>query len=102
MAQYLPLPDGTYYPVAEGEDPKVAWQRAMQKYPEAFGGGETAPQPKSGFMPALKAGVSSLKSDVAALAGRTGLMGQPEAEKYIAEQEKYQKATFKPTEEGFM
>lgn len=102
MAQYLPLPDGTYYPVAEGEDPKVAWQRAMQKYPEAFGGGEAAPQPKSGFMPALKAGVSSLKSDVAALAGRTGIMGLPEAEKYIAEQEKYQKATYKPTEEGFM
>ena len=102
MAQYLPLPDGTYYPVAEGEDPKVAWQRAMQKYPEAFGGGEAAPQPKSGFMPALKAGVSSLKSDVAALAGRTGIMGLPEAEKYIAEQEKYQKATYKPTEEGWM
>ena len=102
MAQYLPLPDGTYYPVAEGEDPKVAWQRAMQKYPEAFGAGEPKAQPKSGFMPALKAGVSSLKSDVAALAGRTGIMGLPEAEKYIAEQEKYQKATYKPTEEGFM
>jgi hypothetical protein len=73
----------------------------MQKYPEAFGAGEAAPQAKSGFMPALKAGVSSLKSDVAALAGRTGIMGLPEAEKYIAEQEKYQKATYKPTEEGW-
>ena len=52
-------------------------------------------------MPALKAGVSSLKSDVAALAGRTGLMGLPEAEKYIAEQEKYQKATYAPTEKGW-
>lgn len=101
MAQYLPLPDGTYYPVAEGEDPKVAWQRAMQKYPEAFGAGEPKAQPKSGFMPALKAGVSSLKSDVAALAGRTGLMALPEAEKYIAEQEKYQKETYAPTEKGW-
>jgi hypothetical protein len=71
-------------------------------YPEAFGvGTEPEDQPKSGFMPALKAGFSNLKGDVAALAGRTGIMGLPEAEKYIAEQEAYQKKTFAPTTKSF-
>ena len=101
MANYLPLPDGTFYPVAEGEDPKAAWQRAVQKYPEAFAEKTPEETPKSGFVPALKAGFSSLKGDVAALAGRTGLMGLPEAESYIAEQEAYRKKTFAPTQEGF-
>jgi hypothetical protein len=49
-------------------------------------------------MPALKSGVSSLKGDVAALAGRTGLMDEAAAEKYIQEQEAYRQKTFKPTE----
>ena len=102
MAKALTLPDGSLFPLREGEDPYAAYAEAKRLYPKAFGAGETEPPPKSGFMPALKAGVSSLKSDVAALAGRTGIMGLPEAEKYIAEQEKYQKATYKPTEEGFM
>jgi hypothetical protein len=70
-------------------------------YPEAFAEKNPEEGPKSGFMPALKAGFSNLKGDVAALAGRTGIMGLPEAEKYIAEQEAYQKKTFAPTKEGF-
>jgi len=71
-------------------------------YPEAFGAGTTPEEgPKSGFMPALKAGFSNLKGDVAALAGRTGLMALPEAEKYIAEQEAYQKKTYAPTAQGW-
>jgi hypothetical protein len=102
MAQYLPLPDGTYYPVAEGEDPKAAWQRALQKYPDAFASKTPEEQPKSGFMPALKAGFSSLKEDVAGLAGRAGIMDLPEAEQYIAKQKAYQKKTFAPTQEGFL
>lgn len=59
------------------------------------------PQPQEGFMPALKAGVSGIKSDVAALAGRTGLMGLPEAEAYIAKQKAYQDKTYRPTEKGW-
>lgn len=35
-AQYLPLPDGTYATVREGESPKEAWIRAMRMYPDAF------------------------------------------------------------------
>lgn len=36
MAQYIVLPDGTYYAVKEGESSQQATRRAMQRYPEAF------------------------------------------------------------------
>lgn len=101
MAQALPLPDGTTVAIREGETPAQTWARAQQMYPEAFGMGPekaTGPAPESGFIPAVRAGFSGLKSDAAALAGRSGLMDISAAEKYRAEQEKYQKETFKPTE----
>ena len=101
MPQYLPLPDGSSVTIQDGETPEQTWARAQRVYPEAFGvikkKEEVAP-PQSGFMPAAKAGVSSLKSDIAALAGRTGLMDEAAAEKYIQEQEAYRQKTFKPTE----
>ena len=62
---------------------------------------EEAPKPQGGFLPAAKAGIASLKSDVAGVLGRTGLMDVGAAEKYRAEQEEYQRRTFKPTEEGW-
>ena len=99
MAQYLPLPDGSSVTIREGESPRDAWARAQKMYPEAFKpAAASTEQPESGFVPALKSGVSSLKSDIAALAGRTGIMDQAAAEKYIQEQSDYQKRTFKPTE----
>jgi hypothetical protein len=101
MPQYVQLPDGGFFPLKEGEDPQSALREAEKLYPQAFGiiqkKEEVAP-PQSGFMPAAKAGVSSLKSDIAALAGRTGLMDEAAAEKYIQEQEAYRQKTFKPTE----
>lgn len=105
MANYLPLPNGGYYPVANGQDPKEAWQQAMRDYPEAFTSKQPEPpkpEPEGGFFPALKAGYSALKSDIAGLAGRTGIMDLPEAEKYIAEQKKYQADTFKATTKSFV
>ena len=103
MPQYLPLPDGNSVTVREGETPAEAWERAQQMYPASFGAPKTPEdQPKSGFMPALKAGASSLAGSGAALAGRLGIMGLPEAEKYIAEQEAYQKKTFAPTTKSFI
>lgn len=36
-AKYLTLPDGSSVEVPEGMDPQLAWFRAMQKFPEAFG-----------------------------------------------------------------
>ena len=104
MANYLPLPNGGYYPVAEGQSPKEAWQKAMRDYPEAFTPQQPEqpkPEAEGGFFPALKAGYSALKSDVAGLAGRSGLMDLAEAEKYIAGEKKYQAETFKPTTESF-
>jgi hypothetical protein len=102
MAQYLNLPNGYSVEIKEGETREAALARAISKYPDIFGFGQAAAaaaqQPESGFVPALKSGVSSLKSDIAALAGRTGIMDQAAAEKYIKEQEEYQKRTFKPTE----
>jgi len=103
MPQYLPLPDGNSVTVREGETPAEAWERAQQMYPASFGTPKPPEeQPKSGFMPALKAGASSLAGSGAALAGRLGIMGLPEAEKYIAEQEAYQKRTFAPTTKSFI
>ena len=54
--------------------------------------------PESGFTPALKAGISGLKSAGAALAGRTGLMDVERAQQVMEEEAKYQQKTFKPTE----
>ena len=103
MPQALPLPDGRYVTIREGETPADTWLRAQQMYPEAFGA-KVAPQeqPQGGFIAASKAGLAGLKGDVAALAGRTGLMDEASAEKYIKEQEEYKKKTFKPTEESFL
>jgi len=101
MAQYLPLPDGSSVTIREGETPQEAYARAQRMYPEAFKAKEPEGNPESGFIAASKAGLASLKGDVAALAGRSGLMDEAAAEKYIAEQEAYKKKTFKPTEKGW-
>ena len=101
MAQYLPLPDGNSVTIREGETPSDAWKRALQMYPESFASKTPEEQPKSGFMPALKGAVSDIKGAGAALLGRTGLMGLPEAEQYIAEQEAYKKKTVVPTQAGW-
>lgn len=102
MPQYLPLPDGSSVTIREGETPQQAWARAQQMYPEAFGvKAEPQEQPQGGFIAASKAGLAGLKGDIAALAGRTGLMNEANAEKYIKEQEEYKKKTFKPTEESW-
>jgi len=101
MPQYVQLPDGGFFPLKDGEDPRDALAEAAKLHPAAFGRTvkkEEGPPPASGFMPSLKSGISSLKGDVAALAGRTGLMDEANAEKYIQEQEAYRQKTFKPTE----
>ena len=54
---------------------------------------------KSGFIPAAKAGWENLKGDVAGLAGRTGLMDVPAAEKYQAERKAAAEKVFTPTQD---
>lgn len=46
MAQYLPLPDGSFITVREGEQPADAWERAQREYPQAFGIEEAPAQPQ--------------------------------------------------------
>lgn len=104
MAKYARLPDGSLFPAAEGETYEQTMQAAYAKYPERFGVQEQAPEgagPKSGFMPAMRAGWENLKGDVAALAGRSGIMDLPAAEKYRAERQAAAQKVFKPTEEGW-
>jgi hypothetical protein len=57
---------------------------------------------RSGFVPALKAGVSGVQEAGYALAGRTGLMDEAAAQKAIEEEQAYQSRVFRPTEEGFL
>lgn len=105
MPKYLPLPDGNSVTIREGETPTQAWIRAQEMFPASFGLKPEQPeekvQPKGGFIPALKAGASSLKSDITALAGRAGLMDEAAAEQALREGEAYRAKTFKPTTEGW-
>ena len=95
---YLRLPNGSYVETPEGMSDREAFAKAKEKFPEAF---EPVGTPKSGGIAAAKAGYQELKGDIAALAGRTGLMDMEEAAKYKAAQERKAQRIFKPTEEGF-
>ena len=103
MAKYVQLPDGGLFPLRDGEDPSDALAEAAKLYPNVFGIKAKAegPEPEGGFIAALKSGASKLKGDVAALAGRSGAIDVATAEKIRADEEAYQKKTFKPTEESF-
>ena len=98
MPQALPLPDGSFVTIREGETPQDTWARAQKMYPDAFKAKAPEAQPESGFIAGVKSGIAGLKGDVAALAGRTGLMDEAAAEKYIKEQEAYRKSTYKEPE----
>lgn len=84
MAQYLPLPDGSFLTVREGETPDQAWARGIQEYPTAFGlGEETAEAPQEpGFVSGFKAGLEGLKGGIGAIGAAAGIEG---AEEYAAQ-----------------
>lgn len=89
-------PDGRIYDI-EGPD-GASDEAILSTVRQHIASQPPAPNPQSGFMAASKAGLASLKSDIATLAGRTGLMDEAAANKYIKEQEEYRQKTFKPTE----
>jgi hypothetical protein len=89
-------PDGRIYDV-EGPD-DASEESILSTVRRHIASQPPAANPQSGFIAASKAGLASLKSDVATLAGRTGLMDEAAANKYIQEQEAYRQKTFKPTE----
>ena len=72
MAQYVPLPDGSYVTVREGETPLTAFQRAQKEYPEAF---QAKEEPKTGIGAAFGKGLESLLSS-----GRTAFGAVSDAE----------------------
>jgi hypothetical protein len=58
-------------------------------------------KPDTGFTGAFKAGKERLKGDIAALAGRTGIMNTEEAEQYKLQKEQLAEKIFTPTQEGW-
>jgi len=104
MAKVIPLPNGSYFPIDEGQSVASALAEARRYYPEAFTQQQPEqpkPEAEGGFFPALKAAYSGVKSEGVGLLGRSGLMDLAEAEKYIAGEKKYQADTFKPTTKSF-
>lgn len=76
MANYIKLPDGSFFPVEEGENYSSAMRAAYAKYPEAFGGSKQEAPQKSGIAGAIGKGFESAVSS-----GRTALeslAGTPE------------------------
>ena len=76
MANYIKLPDGSFFPVEEGEDYSSAMRAAYAKYPEAFGGSRQETPKKGGISGAIGKGFESAISS-----GRTALeslTGTPE------------------------
>lgn len=48
MAKSVQLPDGSWFPLREGEDPRAALQEASKLYPDAFGRKKEEEAPKKG------------------------------------------------------
>jgi len=94
MSYTVALPDGR---TVEFPD-SVSKEKAAEILREQLGIGGA---PEEGFGAAFKGSVASLKGDIAALAGRTGLMDEAAAEKYIKEKEEEKRKAFKPTEKGW-
>ena len=61
MAKAVQLPDGSWFPLKDGEDPLAALAEAEKKYPEAFGiTTEAAPAKKAGIAGGFGRGIESL------------------------------------------
>jgi len=93
MANYIKLPDGSFFPVKEGETYVTAMQAAYQKYPEAFGGESTeAPKKRPGFFESVGQGAEQLFSSQRT--GLASLTGGNEAAEAGIERQKAIKASY--------
>jgi hypothetical protein len=102
MAKYFPLPNGKYIKVPDNMPYEEASDRAQREFPDLYGPATPAPgveAPESGFIPAARAGLSSMQGSGALLAGRMGLMDTKAATDYNKQQEEFQQKIFKPTED---
>lgn len=103
MAQSVQLPDGSWFPLKEGEDPRAALQEASKLYPDAFGRREEAKpkQDTAGFKAAAAAGFERLKGEAALTAGKAGLLDQAKAQQEYEAAQKRAQARFTPTEDSW-
>jgi hypothetical protein len=84
--------------VPEGTSQSDALAHAREKYKDLY----VPPKaPDTGLTGAAKASYQTLKGDIAALAGRAGLMDVEEAQKYQQERQAEAQKVFKPTEEDW-
>lgn len=82
MANYIRLPNGSYYEAKEGQSPSDAFRDAYKFYPEAFGETESKPkQDTTGFKAAASAGATRLGGEFELLKGKLGLKSEAEAQK---------------------
>jgi len=95
MAINVQLFDGTLLEFPDDTDKSVIRDTAKRITEEKQVKADT------GFTGSFKAGAERLKGDVAALAGRTGIMDTDAAEAYKAHKERLAEKMFTPTQEGW-
>jgi hypothetical protein len=103
MAKSVQLPDGSWFPLKEGEDPRAALSEAAKLYPDAFGRREE-PAPKqdtSGLKAAFSAGATRLGGEFELLKGKAGIKSEAEAQKEYEAAQAKAAARFTPTEDSF-
>jgi len=102
MAQKIQLPDGTFFPMKEGETPEQALMVAASFYPEAFKPREEAPkQDTTGLKAAAASGFERLGGEFELLKGKLGVKSEAEAQKEYEAAKKRAQARFTPTEKGW-
>ena len=102
MANYIRLPNGSYYEAKEGQSPDDAFRDAYKFYPEAFGETESKPkQDTTGFKAAASAGATRLGGEFELLKGKLGLKSEAEAQKEYEAAQKRAGERFTPTEKGW-
>jgi len=102
MANYIRLPNGSYYEAKEGQSPADAFRDAYKYYPEAFGEAESKPkQDTTGFKAAASAGATRLGGEFELLKGKLGLKSEAEAQKEYEAAQKTAAERFTPTEKSW-
>jgi hypothetical protein len=102
MANYIRLPNGSYYEAKEGQSPADAFRDAYKFYPEAFGEAESKPkQDTTGFKAAASAGATRLGGEFELLKGKLGLKSEAEAQKEYEAAQKTAAERFTPTEKSW-
>ena len=104
MAKSVQLPDGSWFPLKEGEDPRAALSEAAKLYPDAFGRRDEEEKPKqdtSGLKAAASAGFTRLGGEFELLKGKAGIKSEAEAQKEYEAAQAKAAARFTPTEDSF-